>query len=74
MDLRWKLFDENVKNIYLECGSNKGDPSGGAGVCKPDEDAVAAWSGCKKFLLWSTRSWCCDKHLCNKSGSASICS
>lgn len=67
------LCDCEVLYTYLECGSNKGEPNGIAGVddgadcsCVP-----AAISGCKKFLRWSTRSWCCAKHLPKTSGSAS---
>lgn len=54
---------------YLECGSNNGDPIGGAGVCKPDD--VTAASGCKNFFLCSTRTECCSKHLVITDGNAS---
>lgn len=62
---------------YLECGINNGEPIDGGGIVGVGSRAAvvdAAVSGCKKFLRWSTRSWCCVKHLLMSSGSASNCS
>lgn len=60
---------------YLECG-NKGEPIEGGCVCNPPVDVVvpsiAAVSGWRKFLRWSTRSWCCVRHRVRISGSDSI--
>lgn len=57
---------------YLECGSNKGEP-GAEGAWAPAGVVVLALaiSGCRKFLRWSSRSWCCDRHLERTSGNAS---
>lgn len=58
---------------YLEC-VNKGEPIEGGCVCNPPVDVVpsiAAVSGWRKFRRWSTRSWCCVRHLVRISGSDS---
>ena len=61
---------------YLECGSIKGEPiewgACGAGVWRPPGDEpAAAMSGWRKFLLCSSRSWCCARHFVRISGRAS---
>lgn len=64
-------------NTYLECGINNGEPISGGGIVGVGGIVAvetAAVSGCRKFLRWSTRSWCCVKHRVIKSGSASNCS
>lgn len=68
------MRSRRLARAYLECGSSSGEPIAiGPGVDGMLEDeADAAASGCKKFRLWSIRSWCCVKHLVSNSGSASI--
>uniref|UniRef100_A0A182UZ79 Uncharacterized protein n=1 Tax=Anopheles merus TaxID=30066 RepID=A0A182UZ79_ANOME len=53
----WTLVElyENRKFLrhasrYLECGNISGEPRGGAGVGKPDDEPVAAASGCLWFI------------------------
>lgn len=63
------LFSFVCGNIYtyLECGI----PIVGGCICNPpgdDDPRMAAVSGWRKFLRWSTRSWCCVRHRVRISG------